>query len=76
MKHTHTAIGLSSPHTLLKLSTTSLLNGVQNNQVNLVFWEQVVPHPVTRRLFFFFGEKYQESSRIIQLLMSKVGLQD
>lgn len=26
--------------------------------------------------FFFFGEKYKESSRIIQLLMLKVGLQD
>lgn len=76
-KNTHTAIGLSSPHILLKLSPTSLLHWAQNNQVNLVFWEQVVPHPVTRRLFLnFFGGKYKESSRIIQLLMPKVGLQD
>lgn len=80
MKHAHCAIVSSSPDALLKLSATSLLFWGQNNQVNLDFWEQVVPHPVTRRLvvvlFFFFGKKYKESSRIIQLLMLKVGLQD
>lgn len=29
-----------------------------------------------KQFFFFFWEKYKESSRIIQLLMLKVGLQD
>lgn len=81
IKYIHSDIVSFSLHTVLKLSTTSLLYWGQNNQVSLDFWEQVVPHPVTSCcigvfFFFFFGKKYKESSRIIQLLMSKVGLQD
>lgn len=64
MKYTHSAILSFSPYALLKLSTISLQYwGMveiwgQNNQVNLDFWEQVVPHPSIEG-FFFCWKKVQ-----------------
>lgn len=63
IKYIHSDIVSFSLHTLLKLSTTSLLYWGQNNQVSLDFWEQVVPHPVTSCCIgvfcFFFWKKVQ-----------------